>query len=552
MSTKKHPYGFMADYATGQGLVYYQHLKENPGHFWRGIGAKAERDLNNMLSQISNQFQQKDLVTIGNNLINLGNIEMQNELALLKTYFDYTGGPVSFEDYPVFIKDINTLIGLRGEFENHLKVLENKMNEKSRAPTAASFYSSNYATILSKKITAILNNQQIFNDFINGNYDSFREAVNDAAIKAIEDAIIKTSKQTDKVTKNQNGQEVEEEVQIWQSISKLINSVNFPGFQDMIYKRFNLKGIADEIIKWKNEQIKNNKTTNRGLSSKIRSTIGGSEQVIRTVAGFIEEFFVDLEITGEMSEIGTKVLTSNKITTDSITLYARNLEIKLDEILNQTDAISENSLKEAREKLQTFSSDFLSKLDTNFIQYNNIKNYGLGDSFNSRGFETKRGTSELRNLFDRLGINSDNLLEVLYNTSNSALLSDEQSFREELKLQMAELVAYILFDDWETIGVSNSRAIHMFDLDAVKVPLSYLLLAMGNAILSVDNNLSSVMGVHISVPGIIYTPPIDIEKGTTMSFYWNEQAKHTRANTQITIQFLRNFKDLIKQMLGTI
>ena len=552
MSTKNHPYGFMADYATGQGFVYYEHLKENRGHFWRGVGARAEKDLKNMLSQISNQFQKKDLTTIGNNLITLGNIEMQNELALLKKYFDYRGGPISFEDYPIFIKDINTLVGLRGEFENHLKVLEKKMNGKSRAPTAASFYSSNYATILSKKISSIFSNPQILNDFINGNYDSFRKAVNDAAIKTIEDAVIKTSKQTDKITKTQNGQEVEEEVQIWQSISKLISSINFPGFQDMIYKRFNLEGIADKLINWKNEQIKNNKTTNRGLSSKIRGVIGGSEQVTRSVAGFIEEYFVGLDIAGEMSEVGTKVLVSNKITTDSITVYAKNMEIDLDEILKQTDTISENSLKEAREKLQAFSSDFLSKLDTNFIQYNNIKNYGLGDSFNSRGFKTKRGASELRNLFGRLGINPDNLLEVLYNTGSGALLSGEQSFREELKLQMAELVAYILFDDWNTIGLPNSRAIHMFDLDGVKVPLSYLLIAMGNAILSVDTNLSSVMGVHISVPRVLYTPPIDITEGTSMNYYWNEQAKHARANTQITIQFLRNFKDLIKQMLGTI
>lgn len=75
-------------------------------------------------------------------------------------------------------------------------------------------------------------------------------------------------------------------------------------------------------------------------------------------------------------------------------------------------------------------------------------------------------------------------------------MEDEHgTVNQELRNQMSELVAYFLFDDWNQIGASNSNSIHLFNLNGVNIPLSYLLIGLGTAIQEVDKSPSSFFEV---------------------------------------------------------
>lgn len=545
---KHYKTGLLDEYTTGQGFVYYQDLLTNKSPFWRSVGIKAKSNL----EAISSNFSEKasDLGKIKDTLILLGQRERANELSLLQQYFGYTGKEVSLAEYPNFIKDINLLMGLKNEFKNHLTMLEKTMFGKSRAQTAASFFESYLASIYRDEIIKIFDNTAIMDAFIKGEYSLFKEKIDEIEEQVIQKAIEATSKQKDVII-DENGQE--QVVQIWQMISKLNNSLNFSGFRDMLDIRFNLPEIANSLIQWKEQRLKSGKTSNHGLLAAIKRHLSGSEQKSRSIAGFIAEFTDSMMFEVDLKEGKSisHVMKSNMTVADSTVLYTKNTKINTKEVFEELDSISGSSLQETREKLVRFSNEFLEKMDSNFIQYNNVKNYGLGDSFSSRGFETKRGTTALKELFTKLGTNADDLLEALYNTGNRALLANDTSLREEIKTQMAQLVAYILFDDWETIGVKGGRAIHIFDLDGVLVPLSYLLLSMGNAISNVESKLSSFFRVRISTPGAIFDTPIKLGDEENIYDYWVNQSNQSKTKTEITIQFLSNFKDLIHQTLNT-
>ena len=65
---------------------------------------------------------------------------------------------------------------------------------------------------------------------------------------------------------------------------------------------------------------------------------------------------------------------------------------------------------------------------------------------------------------------------------------DKENMREELNNTIAEAVAYLLFDDWSTIGdiQTGTQGIHVLSLDGLMIPLSYLLTATGEAMIETD------------------------------------------------------------------
>ena len=141
----------------------------------------------------------------------------------------------------------------------------------------------------------------------------------------------------------------------------------------------------------------------------------------------------------------------------------------------------------------------------------------------------------------------------MYNTGKGAILEDQKEIRNKVKENLIKMVAYILFDDWESFGEDQKdrQVIHIFNLNKVMVPLSYLLIAMGDAIEDTNKNLNKVFSIQLSAPKIHFDPPIKVTKDKTMEKFWQEQAAYAKSNTKLTIQFIRNFKTLIAQMLNS-
>ena len=83
--------------------------------------------------------------------------------------------------------------------------------------------------------------------------------------------------------------------------------------------------------------------------------------------------------------------------------------------------------------------------------------------------------------------------------------------KAEFEMLIAQDVAYMLFDDFTTIGnmSSGGNAIHIMNLNGIMMPLSVVLTLLANAIESInEDNIRRIVNVTIKAPAILY-PTMD-------------------------------------------
>jgi hypothetical protein len=79
--------------------------------------------------------------------------------------------------------------------------------------------------------------------------------------------------------------------------------------------------------------------------------------------------------------------------------------------------------------------------------------------------------------------------------------------KAEFEKLLAQDVAYMLFDDFTTIGnvSSSGNAIHVMNLNGIMMPLSVFLSMLADAIESVkEEDLRRLVNVSINAPAILY------------------------------------------------
>ena len=76
---------------------------------------------------------------------------------------------------------------------------------------------------------------------------------------------------------------------------------------------------------------------------------------------------------------------------------------------------------------------------------------------------------------------------------------------------LAQDVAYMLFDDYTTIGTksASSRAIHIMNLNGIMIPLSLILILLADAIENLDDLKAQrqIVNVKIKSPDILFKTP---------------------------------------------
>ena len=204
-----------------------------------------------------------------------------------------------------------------------------------------------------------------------------------------------------------------------------------------------------------------------------------------------------------------------------------------------------------------FYNNTLSKLDKSFIVYESAKSYSL-TGLDSRGFGNTGSFDELINIANQIGKREqiDNLLKAFRNTIDGTIGSNRrEEIKEKIRFTLSEAIAYFLFDDWKQIGESNNNSIHMFSLDGVLVPLSYLLIAAGKAMQETEKNSSSFFKLSLTTPKEIkYPTPLTSEEvGENSIFhFWDIQREEASQNSKYSISFIKNFTKLISQLLKSM
>ena len=523
------------------GYVFYQRLNSPDGQQnWKNLYQSAMSDFSSM-ELGSYQTTYSD---IADRLISAGQAEQAKERRLLQEIFGANIGNISLNEYPKFIKTINELMGLKDQFQNLIvKLRRNKGRE--RAPTAASYFDSYLSTAITKRLRGFIDTQKGMELIADGNYNGWMEELTEIIETSIEDAVKKISEQKDKI----DG----EEVRIWAEAASLLQKTNgqLQQFKNDVFKRFNLQNVIREIFDWQTKRYQEQRKTTRGLAKTVKGSMNMGEIGARSAAGFVEEYIVS---SMQSMSRGGGTLSSNMVKSDNIHLFSATVDISLDNIFQQlNDSLTGNSLEKNRGIIENFYNNYLSKIKDGFIVFENVKNYSLGNNFKGFSAGTSQPLSQLPSILNEIGLNidGDSLVNLLYNTIGGAIGEDRQSYvRDQIRLSMSGAIANFLFDDWQMIGQSGDRSIHIFNLNGVLVPLSYLLISMGEAIKRVQRAPSDYFKVTFNMPGSILWPErVPMSDGENIYDYWEQQRQDVESRSTFSIKFLANFKSLLGQLI---
>lgn len=535
--------------------VFYQRLDDDnaaQAHIWKKVYTTAMNEFGNY----TQFFNTVDSNMIGNTLINQGYAEQRKELSFLSQTFGISDKSISIDEYPKYINLINELIGMKDDYKALLNYLDENKNKSSNInKEIVDRFNTIFQPILTQNIRSFLNTKNSA-ALINYSREKWDEEIKDRVSKSLKEAIEQLLTMNDISVI---------EKQLWTRILNLLNETNqqFQQLRSDIMKRYGLNKAIDSIYKWQKGNIKNGVNSTKGLSDKLSNSFKMNKGKYSNISGMLNEYIGSIAGTYIIGESGTTmsraVIGTNIARTDAITVYSNSGSINVQNIANalNKEMNESNSLADAERIIDDFYNGYLSKIDNIFIQYENIKFSSINKNFS--GFHGGRAQPlrALPSYLDSMGanINGEELVSALYNTIPGAIGQDVGGqLKKNTSLALSELMANFLFDDWQGIGNVGGVGIHMFRLSNVLVPLSYLLIAVGSAVLKIINNPESYFKVNFNLPSsILYPDPINpFDNSIGIKGYWDEQRQAVVAGSTYSVRFLGNFKSIISSLLNSL
>lgn len=555
-------------FGISNGHVVYQRGADSEVPYWRKVHAAAVSEAGQIGTLYSGQKVAQKYEVAGGNLLSLAKIEREKEMALIRAAgFDINDS----DDITVFIKKFNEIMMGVEQFEYATKRLKEALktehqDKKYRAPTIASWFTSYLSSSLVAGLEEFAGNAQSLVDIDFSVWTTRLEDIVDNAIKqALKNSLTKVQAEQDKEQYGDSEQ--------WQAVYEASRSIqNFDQyFVNMVRSKIDFSRLLhifeDESINLKNKKKK-------GFSSFINSEKGLNFQngyKSRAIGGSVQEYIMSvLNSMGQAMQAagssGGRVLTSEKLKTDVVHLFSFSADINtkraMQEVADQLNETLEfsTSLVSAASLMEDFYNQHLSKLDDSFIVYGSTKSYALTESFS--GFSgTRNGSFEYAaEVLQEAGIGNTgqkvkSFINAAYNTAEGAILQHRrEEIQEEMRIALMEAAAFLLFDDWVTIGKDNkkkgARAIHTLQLEGVNIPLSVLLEATGNAMTTSAGQMNALVKVSVNLPtSYLYPDPIKTSSFEVIRAAWQEQANTAKAESNFSMRFLVNFKSIIKKWL---
>lgn len=553
-------------YSFKEGNVIYTRGERSQIEYWRRIHHSAVAEAGNVSGLYAGENLVEKYKIAGQNLISLGQAEQEKEIALIKA----AGFEVNdSEDVKIFIKKFNEVLMGKEQFEMAKDRLKNALDKKNsgkenRAPTIASWFTSYLGTALNKNINNFLKQT---GSMIAVDFSVWHASLNDIVDKSIDDAF---QNMLTKISANKNN-EIYGDSEQWKDIYSLSQQIqgfnNY--FKNMVRSKINFDRLENLFLS-DSVKIKNKK--NKGIRKFIDSKEGlnlRNEQKSRSIGGSVEEFIMSIvnsfgAAVQTANSSGGRVFSSEQIKTDTVQLfsYSSNIDSQnmAQEIVNSLDEElkSATSLQQASQIMEAFYNNYLADLDNSFIVYGSTKSYSMSDSF--KGFKGGEGGSleSAQAILSKAGIGNSNaignFLNVAYNTAEGAIFNGQRmEIQEELKMALMQAAAYLLFDDYITIGqekTGGAQAIHVLQLEGVNIPMSTLLLATGKAMENASMDMNSLIKVKVNLPkSFLYPEPIKTSDKAEVKAAWAEQFQVAKAESNFSLKFLVNFKTMITQWI---
>lgn len=304
----------------------------------------------------------------------------------------------------------------------------------------------------------------------------------------------------------------------------------------------NRKNIQDVILS------KRQRKSKKGVANPLYTQMGPR-------AGLTLEEFEGLASDAIFGENGTNIRSGRVgIKADNILL----LGIDPEPVQEELDAINEVSRKENIEAFERLNEK-LKNVKSGFIVYFNDKNYSLNADFERRfGFSAGAPISA-QTYYDvtrKVSKNARTFTGAILQTLRGAI--GDSKLKEDLSGAMAQEIAVMLFDDYQTIGdgFKNGQvnSIHIMNLGNVKIPLSVFLEMFARAIENLEKDPEALVYVDIESPEILYKTPAEQAlaqqlAGQEAFWAWREQRKTALQEVQISYHFWKEFSSFVRQFL---
>lgn len=541
------------DFSWDKGYIFYQSLSEPGRHaIWHKVYQSAMSSFKNARVDLGHIPSSRE---VSKQLIALGHLEQNKERAILERILGFSLGRAdTVQDYSDIIKGINTLYRHQSEFKALLTQIEQgrtKNRNKERGFSAFSFFDSYFVTAFGEEIAAHKNDPFLYNAIINQDEEAWTQRLlsDDIAGRAIDKAIAKIGESTDIID--------QEEYHLWTTVTRLLDEVNSElnaNFKAIVRSRLPLEAAAKEAFTVA-KQLENGKITVKGTTGKLRSVISAKNRELenRKLAGFLDELFTGMDVVLDFSGQATSYRTTNVhpkstvMKTDNITVFSTDVGADAGKIAKLMKKISPASLEDAARQFEAIV-DRMANLSDSFFVMESAKVYSMNKFHGFQGGGA-RPVTQLPAYLSQMGAHVDafNFVQTILNSAPGTIGEGEkETLRDEVSHLISVHIAQFLFDDWTGIGDSVSNVIHVFSLDNVYIPLSFLLIGLGNAFEATSRE--EYAKVSFSYPKLLHDPIKDIEVLTA----WDEERIHARENTTFTVRFLTNFKTIVSDTLKSL
>lgn len=532
-------------FSMKDNYVFYERLNDDTSqsHIWKKIYTTAMSEFSDGLTF----FNVVNANTIGNSLISQGYAEQARELNFLNQAFGIqTNGKIHISEYNKYISQINDILKTIDEYKQVSNLLKQNKTQKKIGKEeyneVISMIDREFYQYFYNYIYKFLSNEN--NVIYLNNINAFTVKINEIAQRALDKTISKLNTNNNKV-KNDN-------TSVWLEVLNLLrkSEKQFQQLNSVLFQRYNLDTVLNNLYKWDKDRRNSNTKSLKGLSRQIKVKSDFNIKEFNSINKIIEQVASSLSGNYSLSTSGTKKIGGQNTNIQNMTLVSIAGRLGLEGLTDffTSQVTNESSLNDISSLIENFTN-YMNTFKDIFVIYEAVNldvDEGLAGSY---------PLSMLPAFLDRIGtkVDGDKLVSVLYNTIPGAIGADQASaVKENISLAMSEAMAGYLFNDWNSIGSSTSRSIHMFNLDGVKIPLSYLLIATGQTILDINANPSSYFDVNFNLPGGILYPekitPFDDAIG--MEGYWDEQRQAAIGGSTFSIRFLEGFKGRIKSLLG--
>ena len=499
-----------------QQYVFYDRLKDEK--------ESSHRELHtNALSAVEDYatYYKKDgkLASIAARLLAMANAEKAKEEALLREVLKLDSFTINYSDDRQ--DEINQIIGHFNEILGYKKIIERyKLVLESGNVTGV----NPYIFISDYFNKAIKNSSQrisrAINKALNQNLDADLAPILANALAPCADIAIKKFLKMNALENDDFG-----------TFSELLKELEGNTAAGTILREgfFGIytKSLIDSITKMVAENAK------LGVVKKIKgSDLKINEGSIYSKGGLWAEWVSNAIVTAGQKGFSSFHAGPYNARPDNILTYGINIENITKFLENEKHNLTR---KEARDIFTKISRE-IENLNEGFIIYESDKTSTFGKSVKGISGGTEIKLADYGYLVGNL-----NKSGAIAQTLEGAV---GKQYREDITQSVAEDIAYLLFDDFETIG-SGTRSIHVFNINGVYVPLSVFLFRLGKAVEKTDKIPKEMLKLHLHYKKsdeILYPKDSeDIPKNA-----WQNQRTSALENISISLTFFKDFNDLIR------